>query len=897
MSSGASLEELFEQGRPASGSIEIDQVLGSLHESFGLGSRPPVTIGRYRVAGRLGAGGLGIVYRGFDPSLQRFVAIKVLKAGKEAAQLDVRLLREAQVLAQIRHPHVVEVFDVGFFEDRGFQRFFVAMELVEGKDLRLWLAAGRSRAAICEAFVAAARGLAAAHETGLLHRDFKPSNVLMGNDGAIKVADFGLAAVTQEFRAEAATTAWSAPEGATLSWRPGGTPHYMSPEQQRGEALTPASDQYGFCVSLYEALYGHRPFEASDRDALLAAKEQGPSLPRSPRTTRAIRQLLRRGLARCPEDRFESMTALEHELARALTSSRRVWLGAAGVATVGAGVTALALMHGEPEPDPPAPSCAMPPAVLLQGATITPALEPVLAESPPLRDAWPAIARALDGYADELRLRWDASCPLDAPGRGEVQRCLSECGDGLSALRELFGRGDREALAKAWSLVHALPDVHTCTPDEDGREGSVVDAAIDRARLLVDTGNLSEARRVLGSLRTYAIDNELAWARRNVDIELAEIDTFEGHHAEAAQALERVYFEAASEGDALAGARAAVRMVDHGHRTGDLEGAIQWSRTAWTQLERMQPRNYDLETVLWHNLALAHMVAGNLDDALTTIDRAVEHATAPGVSSRLGVATRQAQAELLLLNGRPAEALRIHREQLHTGDTLPQRDAMVTVVNLQSLGNTLMTLHDVDGAWEAYRDSHRRGVSVLGAEHPHTVAACISHAWAQGERGEPGPARARLEPCLAQMVAQLGEDHPHVSLARAMAARLATLAGDTDAALPMFERALEVLERNFGDSHYAVGDLLFELGRAHAAAGDPAAAMEHLRRALTVRRASLPEGHVNRGETMAELARLELAHGDPDEGARLMRRAIEIFEARELPEPYIQGLRQQLEER
>ncbi len=896
MSSGASLEELFEQGRPASGSIEIDQVLGSLHESFGLGPRPPVTIGRYRVAGRLGAGGLGIVYRGFDPSLQRFVAIKVLKAGKEAAQLDVRLLREAQVLAQIRHPHVVEVFDVGFFEDRGLQRFFVAMELVEGKDLRLWLAAGRSRSAICEAFVAAARGLAAAHETGLLHRDFKPSNVLMGNDGAIKVADFGLAAVTQEFRAEAGTTAWSAPEGATLSWRPGGTPHYMSPEQQRGEALTPASDQYGFCVSLYEALYGHRPFDASDRDALLAAKEQGPALPRSPRTTRAIRQLLRRGLALRPEDRFESMTALEHELARAQASSRRGWLGVGAVA-IGAGATTLALTFGQPEPEPAAPSCATPPAVLQQELTITPALEPVLARSPPLREAWPAIAGALDAYADELRQRWDASCPLDEPVRSEVQRCLTECGNGLSALQDLFGRGDREALATGWTLVSALPDVRTCNPDEDGREGSLVDAAIDRARLLIDTGDLAEARRVLTAMRTYAIDNELAWARRNVDIEMAEIDIYEGHHAQAAQALEQAYFEAASEGDDLAAARAAVRMVDHGHRTGDLEGALQWSRTAWTQLERMQPRDHDLETVLWHNLALAHMVAGDLGSALTTIDRAVEHATAPGTSARLRAPTQQAQAELLMLNGRPAEALKIHTEVLHTRDALPQRDAMVSVVNLQSLGNALMTLHDVDGGWEAYRDSHRWGTSVLGVEHPHTVAACISHAWAQGERGEPGPARERLRPCLAQMVAQLGEDHPHVSLARAMSARLATLAGDTDAALPMFERALEVLERNFGQSHYAVGDVLFELGRAHVAAGDPAAAMKHLRRAMAVRETSLPEGHVSRGETMAELALLELAHGDPDEGERLMHRAIEIFEARGLPESYIQGLRRRLEER
>jgi len=888
MTPGPSLQELFEQGRPASGSVEIDQVLGSLHEAFGLEPSPPVTVGRYAVAGRLGAGGLGIVYRAFDPSLRRFVAIKVLKAGKETAELDVRLLREAQVLARIRHPHVVEVFDVGFFADHGQQRFFVAMELVEGTDVRRWLATGPDRAAICEAFVAAAQGLAAAHDAGLLHRDFKPSNVLMSHEGAVKVADFGLAAVTQELRAEAGTAAWSAPEGnATLSWRPGGTPHYMSPEQQRAEPLTPASDQYGFCVSLYEALYDRRPFEGPDRDALLAAKERGPALPPSPLATRPLRALLQRGLQVRPEDRFASMQQLEQALRVAAAPRRRVWPWVAMGAGVSVGAVLMATAPSPAEPSE-ASSCPPPPPQLQPATAETPTLTSVLAASPPLAEAWPALAESLAAYGDELRRRWDGSCSLPPPARARVQRCLSECGDGLGALRELFGRGDREALARAWTLVAGLPDVHACTPEPEGRERGVVAAATERARLLVAAGDLEGARRVLETLRTYVATYAIERAARHVEIELAEIDAMQGQVDAARERLERVYFEAASDGDTPAAARSAVRLVSLGQHTGDLPAARQWSRTAQTQLERVQPRDYDLEAVLWHNLAIATMVAGDLPEALATIERAVEHATAPGMAAPLRRTTEQARAELLLLNGRPAEALRIHTERLHTRDAPPQRDAMTAVVDLQSLGNTLTTLHDLDGALSAYREAHRLGASVLGDDHPHTVGACISLAWAEGERGDPAAGQRRLAPCLARMVEQLGPDHPHVSVARAMDGRLASLAGDHPDALRQLKGAIEVLERNFGESHYAVGDLLHELGRAQARAGDPAAAQATLHRALEVRRAALPPGHVNRGETLAALGRLQLEHGDPSEGREHLARAIEIFEARGLPEAYIE---------
>ncbi|MCA9705897.1 MAG: serine/threonine protein kinase, partial [Myxococcales bacterium] len=330
MSHGSTLEALFERGRPAPHGLEVEQVVGALAERFGARARPPVTIGRYQVAGRLGAGGLGIVYRAFDPSLARFVAIKVLKGGKEAAEHDARLLREAQVLARIRHPHVVEVFDVGFFEDHGRRRFFVAMELVEGTDLRVWLARGQPLRATCDAFLAAAQGLRAAHEAGLLHRDFKPSNVLLGNQGRVLVTDFGLARAhdgddpDHEPPARRSSGSVRELDAITEVGEVVGTPAYMAPEQLRGDPVDARADQYAYCTALYEGLYGARPFLGDDVKELRQAIWCGPPPePRDRAVPAWLRRIVLRGLSVDPAERFPDMDALLAALERDPSRRRR----------------------------------------------------------------------------------------------------------------------------------------------------------------------------------------------------------------------------------------------------------------------------------------------------------------------------------------------------------------------------------------------------------------------------------------------------------------------------------------------------------------------------------------------------------------------------------------------
>ena len=302
------------------------------------------SIGRYTVLQMLGAGGMGVVYAAFDPELDRKVAIKLLHvalAPRDGTTGATRLLREAQAMARLSHPNVIAVHDVGTHDGQ----VFMAMEFVEGQTLGDELGARpRGWRDVVGLYVAAGRGLAAAHRSGLVHRDFKPDNVMIDRDGRVRVLDFGLACSRTDSPLAKidATSTSSLDIRLTATGAVMGTPAYMAPEQHLGEVADERSDQFAFCVALYEALYGERPFAGDSLPEVVAAVTRGEIRGPKPgsRVPGWIRRVLLRGLAVMPEDRWKDMATLLVALERDPARRRRVWLGLGLAALVIGGAAA-----------------------------------------------------------------------------------------------------------------------------------------------------------------------------------------------------------------------------------------------------------------------------------------------------------------------------------------------------------------------------------------------------------------------------------------------------------------------------------------------------------------------------------------------------------------------------
>ncbi|HET9990001.1 MAG TPA: serine/threonine-protein kinase, partial [Kofleriaceae bacterium] len=316
-------------------------------------------VGRYLVLSTLGTGGMGHVFAAYDPQLDRKIALKVLRAnlGANTKEARSRLKREAQAIAQLNHPNVVAVYDVGTTTNG--EDVYIAMEFVEGDTLTTWLKRWpRTWREILEVFHQAARGLMAAHSVGLLHRDFKPDNVLVGGDGRVRVTDFGLArslfGIDDSGRGPtAAADVLKARAGGspllvdlTATGTVLGTPRYMPPEQLLGPNIDARSDQFSFCVALYEALYGVHPLPGATSVAMLEeGKEAQP--PPDARLPTPISRAVMRGLAKERTQRFPTMAALVTELTPApeRAPGRGIAIAVVGLIVIGVATAAVMASH------------------------------------------------------------------------------------------------------------------------------------------------------------------------------------------------------------------------------------------------------------------------------------------------------------------------------------------------------------------------------------------------------------------------------------------------------------------------------------------------------------------------------------------------------------------------
>ncbi|HEY6037415.1 MAG TPA: serine/threonine-protein kinase, partial [Kofleriaceae bacterium] len=325
-------------------------------------------VGRYLVLSTLGTGGMGQVFAAYDPQLDRKIALKVLRAnlGANAKEARARLKREAQAIAQLNHPNVVAVYDVGTTTNG--EDVYIAMEFVEGDTLTTWLKRWpRTWREILEVFHQAARGLMAAHSVGLLHRDFKPDNVLVGGDGRVRVTDFGLArslfGIDDSGRGPTAAadilgSARLMPRAdgspllvdLTATGTVLGTPRYMPPEQLLGPNIDARSDQFSFCVALYEALYGTHPLPGATSVAMLEeGKEASP--PPDARLPAPISRAVMRGLAKERTQRFPTMAALVTELTPPpeRAPGRGIAIAVVGLIVIGVATAAVMASHRDRE--------------------------------------------------------------------------------------------------------------------------------------------------------------------------------------------------------------------------------------------------------------------------------------------------------------------------------------------------------------------------------------------------------------------------------------------------------------------------------------------------------------------------------------------------------------------
>jgi serine/threonine protein kinase len=300
-----------------------------------IGSR----IDRFEVHRVIGRGGMGVVVEAHDPLLDRRVALKLVDRQPVSPRAGARLVLEARAMARLAHPNVVTVYEVGEVEGR----VFLVMELVSGRTLAEWLDEDPPRDQILAVFRAAGAGVAAAHEAGIVHRDFKPSNVMIGDDRRVRVTDFGIARPAPGDRRAGDVRA------TTRNGKASGTPRYMAPEQRRGLEVTARADQFSFCVALWEALCGEHPFaeeDAEEDDAAVAppvaaARSASPRTPRPCLLPPRIEAALRRGLSPDPAARWPSMASLLAALAP--RRRPRSWLAALALIAAGMLVKGLFL--------------------------------------------------------------------------------------------------------------------------------------------------------------------------------------------------------------------------------------------------------------------------------------------------------------------------------------------------------------------------------------------------------------------------------------------------------------------------------------------------------------------------------------------------------------------------
>jgi tetratricopeptide (TPR) repeat protein/predicted Ser/Thr protein kinase len=818
--------------------------------------------GTYEIRGVLGRGAMGVVYDAWDTTLERRVALKLLRWHRQRSA--ERLIREARALARLDHPNVVKIWAAGVHAGS----LYIAMERVEGQNLREWLRTPRTWNQVLPVMIAAGRGLAAAHAARVVHRDFKPENVLVGWDGRARVVDFGIARISPDhpdhLTSSAEITAdseLSSLSGFDLSSSGNlteqgsliGTIRYMSPEQHDREPADERSDQYGFCLTLFEAVYGEHPFPARTQ-AELASKVAGcdisfPDELPVPPPPRWLRKLIVQGLAPDPRDRHASMSALAIELER-YPARRR----ARGRMAVAGGLFAAALCVGVALPDGRAADQqpCIDVARAAEARIGSEARQPIASRYASLDTDW---ATPMAEHVDRELATWMGTwvearteiCELrhghrDAT-RLDVRReqCLDGQLDDVAALTEVLARAETDTLMNASRMLLGLPDPRRCTGDEPperigtGSEaGESLHHQLVRLRWIAAGGGDGQARDEAALL--------VASAR-----ELSSTDP-ERQREHALLLAESLLVLASF--DIAEGREDAEQELREASRIADREGADSLRAQAWVQLGWM----------LATTSGRADEGYERLTDARVLLERV-------GGDRRLNATVRQGEGEALLARGDLVRARMVLDRLVTELEPSAELDPLGYAVVLEGLTRVVLAERKPARALELANQSITLIEGQLGPAHPLLASSLNNAGLALDGLGRTDEARASYERSVALRRAQLADaNDPGTGrlLAEALTnlANLESVAGMPEA-VEHYREALEWIDPSAGAT---VANVHYNLGVHQQIAGEHelayAAYREALRLALPIFPDRSPEvagARLGVGSSLVALGRFDEA--------------------------------------
>lgn len=847
---------------------------------------PPVRVGRFLVLSVVGSGAMGTVFSAYDPQLDRRVAIKLI----DAATGRARLLQEARALAKVTHPNVVTLHEVGEADEQ----LYLVMDFVDGQTVRRWLEARRPASEVLDVFRQAAAGLARAHREGIVHRDFKPENVLIDTDGRVRVADFGLAHGVAE-------------SGGGLT----GTLAYMAPELLEGGAATPASDQFAFAVALVEALTGGRPFVGQSLDDLKQAHRRPPRL--SPAVPRRLRATLERALAPQPSGRLPSMEALGAALV-APRAVRAVGLVGAALATLGLGLVALKT---------PRPSCdgAADAVTRSWNPSAQAELRAKLGEGDDGADTAERTGRLFEAWVGRWREMAVEACESSRRGAQSDavftlrRRCLDHRLRDFEALREAILRDARRFGPRAGTAAGALPDVGGCADidaltataplppgvAEDALAETTAQVADLRARLLLGDyeAGLAAAPGVVARARA------LGWAPLLAEsLQLSgNLESRSGALAKAERTLELALAEADRSAD---DARRAHVLLDLAHLRGNAGGQLDaWQRTlssAAAVIERLGgPRRLE-----WARLRNNEAAMLDVDDrpveALAAANEALAHFRDAGVpdTDPMVLSALNNHAVILLRLGRVEEAQANFDAWVRHTEAVAGPGSVTLVEGLSNGGIAGLIRGDYDAAGARTERAWRLARKAHGDAHATTARTANNYAQALMALGRldealelarlavRGREQAGPHPALKTYLSTLAAVHLERSELDAASEVFTTLGPVTKAWTDRVQRAAFALAQ--GRPAHAV-DLLEPLDPGD----EVVASLERVQACVTKSNAlvalnrapeaarlfgatpCLVSASVDRAELELAEGRVRLALGEPDRARSLATSAAEAF--------------------